>query len=232
MNPVITKRRIIFWAAAVLFFALLPFVFTQSFALVSTCGTQRRVDPYRARSFFLKEVCDKRARNCPDSTFGLKTRGPIIGRAKLPCLSWVVQATRLSRAATRRAEWEGGVTVCRADESLRSTPHSFRPASGRTRRASRPCHPTTEPGLGLKAAPRETPTISGCTAATILPSFNLPRIEGICYTNACDSKVNRRFGFRLSANAMDAIAQTDSGALARRGGRTRTTLPRLLEAAL
>jgi len=33
MNPVITKRRIIFWAAAVLFFALLPFVFTQSFAL-------------------------------------------------------------------------------------------------------------------------------------------------------------------------------------------------------
>ena len=33
MNPVITKRRIIFWAAAALFFALLPFVFTQSFAL-------------------------------------------------------------------------------------------------------------------------------------------------------------------------------------------------------
>jgi len=30
---VITSRRIIFWAAAVLFFALLPFVFTQSFAL-------------------------------------------------------------------------------------------------------------------------------------------------------------------------------------------------------
>ena len=33
MNPVITKRRIIFWTAAALFFALLPFVFTQSFAL-------------------------------------------------------------------------------------------------------------------------------------------------------------------------------------------------------
>ena len=33
MNPVITSRRIIFWAAAVLFFAFLPFMFTQSFAL-------------------------------------------------------------------------------------------------------------------------------------------------------------------------------------------------------
>src|SRR6266850_6178241 len=33
MTPVVTKRRIIFWAVAALFFASLPFVFTQSFAL-------------------------------------------------------------------------------------------------------------------------------------------------------------------------------------------------------
>ena len=33
MTPVVTKRRIIFWAVAALFVASLPFVFTQSFAL-------------------------------------------------------------------------------------------------------------------------------------------------------------------------------------------------------
>ena len=56
----------------------------------------------------------------------------------------VAQATCLCRAATRRAEREEvSEIICAC--VVRATFPPFRPASGRTARAGRPCHPNNCP---------------------------------------------------------------------------------------
>ena len=57
-------------------------------------------------------------------------------------LERVAQATCLCRAATRRAERESVSKIIRAISAKVTSP-PFRPASGRTARAGRPCHPNT-----------------------------------------------------------------------------------------
>ena len=56
----------------------------------------------------------------------------------------VAQATCLCRAATRRAERKGAPEIFWA-VSAKVTSPPFRPASGRTARAGRPCHPNICP---------------------------------------------------------------------------------------